>query len=76
MWVKFIIPIRSVGQQSVDFYLVHLEVFLLCHSFVHLIISLIVCLIVNLLKQAGTCISCKDLSVHKEYSYVKRDGIN
>ena len=27
-------------------------------------------------KQAGTCISCEDLSVHKEYLYVKRDGIN
>ena len=27
-------------------------------------------------KQAGTCVSCKDLSVHKEYLHVKRDGID
>ena len=26
-------------------------------------------------KQAGTCITCEDLSVSMEFLYVKRDGI-
>ena len=30
---------------------------------------------VDNIKQAGTCISCEDLSIHKDYLYVKRDGI-